>query len=392
MKSFLFVFLLPIVLLGQRPKRLPDFPGLGRDDGIATFYNDRIFAGTGFTKNIGPLNDWWVYDVKLETWEQLENVPFEARQYVATFRWKEYLYTFGGWTNNNRIYNDLWRFNCNTYQWEEMTPMPGNERWAAAAFSIEDKAYVGFGQNDSAYFKDFWTYDIHEDRWQRMTDFEGESRSKCVSTDLNGFGVIGFGESQIGELNDFWSFYPVDQNWRKLKTPFQDSLSHVAFTNHAGFLFVASGLNTGHVPVTKAYGLRFYPSGSLGLTYPFTIPARGGANLIGGKNAEFYYLWGLDSNKVHRKTFYRLSLTPTNSCPTYFDLYPNISNESLLLSSSSSDGYWEVYDAKGQLLLTSDKIEVNYMYLNISDWRQGLYLIRKCRDCNCSQVKKFIKY
>ena len=88
---------------------------------------------------------------------------------------------------------------------------PGYPRNAPINFVIENKAYIGFGNDplSAFYYSDFGVYDPETDTW---LGFSVPSiipeRSGCIGFAIGNKGYIGVGINLFGVLTDLWEFNP----------------------------------------------------------------------------------------------------------------------------------------------------------------------------------------
>lgn len=130
-----------------------------------------------------------------------------------------------------------------TPNWPFKGEIGGSGREYAASFTINSKAYVGTGFNNS-YLKDFWEYDPAANTWKQKADFGGTARRSAVGFSIGDKGYIGTGDNGSSQ-KDFWE-YDLDANIWIEKGSLPNSAarySAVAFVvgNKA---YVGTGLNT----------------------------------------------------------------------------------------------------------------------------------------------------
>ncbi|MCP3659493.1 MAG: hypothetical protein GY830_03900 [Bacteroidetes bacterium] len=129
-------------------------------------------------------------------------------------------------------------------QWKQLQNIPeGNN--ADVVFVIKDKAYVGFGgmkeknlkskkrRKSKKYFKEnlFYSYDPKNDKWTEIKPFPGKSIRGCVAFTLNNKGYVGLGEDNDGNLyKEFYCYDPENNSWQKITDlPSRSRKNSVAF-------------------------------------------------------------------------------------------------------------------------------------------------------------------
>lgn len=100
--------------------------------------------------------------------------------------------------------------------WVQSNTFTDRPRSSAAAFTIDNKGYVGTGYDGDNYLKDFWVYNMQDGSWQQLADYPGESRSSAVAFTVNGKGYLGTGYNGTSELGDFYEFNPATNAWTQI--------------------------------------------------------------------------------------------------------------------------------------------------------------------------------
>ena len=154
-------------------------------------------------------------------WEQLADFGGGIRFGTASFTIDEKAYVFGG-SNNSVFHNDLWEYDSLTDSWTQKTSMPSGVRSNAIAFSIGNKGYVGCGYGyGSTFYFDFWEYDPSSNTWSQIADYPAESFSGLsagVGFSIGGKGYVGTGGGwgNVGPSEvtaEFWEYNPTENLW-----------------------------------------------------------------------------------------------------------------------------------------------------------------------------------
>lgn len=120
----------------------------------------------------------------------------------------------------------MWQFDPVAQEWVEFGNYPNAGNSGMFHFIINDKLYVGLGnENPYSYYDnrtDIWEYDLANNSWLQKGDFPSGGRRDGISFSHNGKGYFGFGiqiDSTIGTVktfSDLWE-YDVDANtWTKI--------------------------------------------------------------------------------------------------------------------------------------------------------------------------------
>jgi len=149
---------------------LPPFPGAARGFAIGDTWDQKAYFGFG--RDSGSLlnDDWWVYDIALNTWSQKDDLPSVSRHHPYQFGIGDYVYT--GLGHGNGIFNDWFRYDIaeETWTevatlpadtWDELPPHPGASRWAPASFIINGEVYIINGTSFSEYITDIYKFDLN---------------------------------------------------------------------------------------------------------------------------------------------------------------------------------------------------------------------------------------
>lgn len=123
-----------------------------------------------------------------------------------------------GQGNTAPFYSDLWGYDPETTVWTQKADFIGSARRQAVAFTIDDTAYVGTGQDQNGYAQDFYKYDAVNNVWTQIANFGGSARKGAVGFTMGGQGYVGTGDDGI-YTSDFWQYQPSTDTWVE-KAPF----------------------------------------------------------------------------------------------------------------------------------------------------------------------------
>ena len=109
--------------------------------------------------------------------------------------------------------NEFWRFDPTEENldsaWTRIEDFPGKSRYQAVAFTINGKAYVGLGRDQSNCFRDFYEY-TPETGWMRKANFPN-ARYAAVAFTVGNYGYVGTGYHQCRGLSRrIYEFDPLN--------------------------------------------------------------------------------------------------------------------------------------------------------------------------------------
>ncbi|HEY0272932.1 MAG TPA: kelch repeat-containing protein [Chitinophaga sp.] len=118
--------------------------------------------------------------------------------------------------NNGTV--QFWSYDSKYHTWQQIADFPGVPRWGAAAFGAGGKGYVGTGFDGYHYYKDFYQYDPSQGQWTRIDDLPALANARRYAT---GFGIDNTGYLTSGQdstpaaLKDFYSLNTSTNQWTK---------------------------------------------------------------------------------------------------------------------------------------------------------------------------------
>lgn len=113
---------------------------------------------------------------------------------------------------------DFWEYDPSTNNWTQRADFPGVARTRAVAFVVNNKAYVGSGyslETDTP-LKDFWEYNPANNTWTRKADFMGEARESAVAFAIGEKGFVGTGKTGSKAQSDFWQYSAITDSWTEV--------------------------------------------------------------------------------------------------------------------------------------------------------------------------------
>lgn len=145
---------------------LPDFPSSNRHHPYQFATGGNVYVGFGHGQDslIPIYKDWYQWDLSLEEWKRVADIPGEARVAGTQFNDDTYGYVLSGdgddhWTME---VGEFWRYDHQQDEWTELPPHPGVSRWAPASFIIDRTVYFLTGRihQSGLHPTDVWAYEL----------------------------------------------------------------------------------------------------------------------------------------------------------------------------------------------------------------------------------------
>ncbi|MEQ9303280.1 MAG: hypothetical protein RJQ14_05135, partial [Marinoscillum sp.] len=160
----------------------------------------------------GELNQ---FDLLSKTWHKKTGNPELFLHYGnKTFTLDNKLYLCFGFSEVDwKYHKEFWVYDPETDQWTEIAEFEGETRQSAEAFTINNKAYVGFGEGKG----DLWEYNPETNAWTYITDYPGDinTNSESVTFVLGNKIFVGYQNDRNSKEIEFWK-YDIDQmSWKK---------------------------------------------------------------------------------------------------------------------------------------------------------------------------------
>lgn len=186
--------------------------GIGQSHLTAFSVNGKGYAGNGFFNG-----GFYVYDPGTNTWSTKRGFPGEAmyQNYGVANGTSGFVGYGGEWPYDNFV-DEFYEYSPSEDVWTKRNSFLryGRLRKGMICFSIDEKIYMGMGQNiNEADFADLFEYNPDLNWWEEVNSLEGTERSDAISFSVNGKGYVGLGflyynEGRIDKLLDFWEYIP----------------------------------------------------------------------------------------------------------------------------------------------------------------------------------------
>lgn len=202
--------------------QVADFEGTPRYNAIAFTIGSKAYVGTGYDREKKYNSDFWEFDPLTNDWNEVQSYPGEKIDGGMAFVIDNKAYICGG--RNNGVYNsDFWEFDPGSEAaWTNRAPDTDDSnyddfkiavrRHDALAFTMGDKAYVTGGiASSGATDKTVYQFDAATLLWDERTPFEGSARSLAIAFVLNDRAFVGTGQNGSSRYDDVWEFKPNEE-------------------------------------------------------------------------------------------------------------------------------------------------------------------------------------
>ncbi|HEY3403285.1 MAG TPA: kelch repeat-containing protein [Ohtaekwangia sp.] len=201
-----------------------DFEGTARYRAIGFSIGDVGYVGTGYDGD-NHNSDFWKYNPEEDSWDEIVGYPGDKIEsgFGFVIDGKAYI---GGGISNDSYSIDFWEFtpaaDGSSVSWTRRTPSDDESyydefrlavyRYDAVAITAGTKAYVVGGVSSSgAVTKDVYEFDATTFSWDQLTSYEGSARSLAVGFVLNDRIFVGTGQNGSSKYDNFWEFKPNEE-------------------------------------------------------------------------------------------------------------------------------------------------------------------------------------
>lgn len=184
-----------------------------------------------------------------DSWVQVDSMNGPGKSVTTSFVILDTAYVVGG-TTEIEFTRKMYSYNYAQDDWDDELSWGGESgggqnRGSAISFVIENIAYVGLGQGNTAdFYNDLWKYDPATATWTQMADFAGPARRGAIAFALDGFGYIGLGQSITGLENDIWKLNPATNSWVQVGDFDGPARKNAACIQMGSQIFIGTGEGT----------------------------------------------------------------------------------------------------------------------------------------------------
>jgi N-acetylneuraminic acid mutarotase len=225
----------------DRWSRAPDFPGDPREAAVAFALNGKGYLGFGKGPETTELSDFYEFDpagnAGQGSWRPVSPLGFAlstddiradegGRREAVSFVIDGERAFVGLGKNGVNFLNDLWEFippvdENDPGEWRLVGFLPDQRegREGAVAFSIDGKAYIGTGGQNTLfeYYNDFWEFDPDTGVFRQREPLPG-ARWQAVAFTIGDRAFAGAGQfrfrvqraAEIDTFNDIWEYIPEE--------------------------------------------------------------------------------------------------------------------------------------------------------------------------------------
>ena len=218
---------------------------------------------------------------------------------------------------------DLWEYDPQLDSWTRKADFPGLDRYQLSSFAVDGKGYVGMGVDHDLFRKDWWQYDPIVDSWTQVSNLPGVERGASSTFVIGQRGFVVFG-SDGGYKDELWEYNPFTDSWQiRANFPGGERKNGIAF----------------------AIGDSAYAGIGQGAS---------------GKRRNFYVYYplfpvGMGEEQISLKVFPNPAVNQINVD---------------LTNSNSSIGKIEMYNTRGQFILSSTQETID-----VRDLEGGMYIL-----------------
>jgi N-acetylneuraminic acid mutarotase len=192
------------------------FPSDASNACISFVRGNDIYVGSGFN-GLGYSSEFWKYSTTENKWTRLNDLPFRQRSCPVVSADSSHIFFGTGYTCANL--SDWWEYEPSTDSWTKKESIPDNGRTCGVGFSINHRYFIATGRHTGGEYTggkilgDVLEYNPSKNTWYKRGSMPSGERENAICIIINDRVYIGTGENGIYEeynsvLNDFWTFQP----------------------------------------------------------------------------------------------------------------------------------------------------------------------------------------
>jgi N-acetylneuraminic acid mutarotase len=186
------------------------FPGGGRYSAIGFSIADKGYVGMG-TEGTSFINDFYEYNPTNDEWTIKTPCPGSGRTYGSSVSYGNLGYVGLGFRSPTGALSDFWSYNPaldtgeNPSPWTQLANFEGGGRWRANEFVLNQRIYIGNGNNGSSDVNSYWAYDPLTNLWESVETLD-VSRVDAASFSIGNKAFVVGGIGNSATLNDVWQY------------------------------------------------------------------------------------------------------------------------------------------------------------------------------------------
>lgn len=186
-----------------------------RNGGFCFTIDKNVYIGSGESRD-EIIKDMWCYNVDLETWTCLAEIPAKCFSGFAFSILKKGYVGLGTeiGTSSGKFEKHIYQYNPLFNLWNIKKDFPGRARIDPAYFVIGNKGYVGTGY-DGSNTKDFYEYDPLQDKWKQIADFAGGNLHASVGISNSKKGFMVAGARAPRDFKFCYEYIPTINKWER---------------------------------------------------------------------------------------------------------------------------------------------------------------------------------
>ena len=365
---------------------------VGRHHPISFSLNGKGYAVTGSLPSGQPTDEVYQYDPVADSWTKLNDFPGAARSFgigTVADNGKAYI----GFGANIQYLRDFWSLDSNG-TWTQLASCDCSGRRHPALIAIGDRIYVGLGDDSGGDKNDWWMYSIPDNDWTRIANLPGPPRHHPFMFNAGGEVFAGLGHrSGVGIYKDWYKLDTATNTWTAMNPfPGEARVAGTQFAMH-GFGFVLSGDGDDHSYMSNGEMWRYDPGNDTWTQFP-SHPGRSrwapGSFVI---DDDVYFFGGLNRfTSLYPTDLWKFDMAAATvsmdeEIVEKTDLFPNPANEYLRWESDESVTQIKVYNALGQLVLTTS---TDAKMLDTRNLSNGLYTVQFSTDTKVIKTSKVL--
>lgn len=230
-----------------------------------------------------------------QSWQQLPDFPGTARDDAAAFSIDNKIYVGTGMEVGWGLTNDWWCFDTQAGSWQAIASMPATPRQYCAAFTVNDTGYVFGGIDANGALAELWAYYPLTDQWVQKSSMPTEARYAAAAVEGWDYGIVATGMLASGvPTKDAWKYHPATDTWERIDPVPGPSRHRAAAIQDGGGMLIVGGADSTGTALSDAWSYPvWFETGEYYPHAPLPEPRyemKGGTNyvmtLVGGADGD----------------------------------------------------------------------------------------------------------